>query len=174
MTDDEPWLTPEQQQAWRHWIALSTALPAVLNRQLQDDSGLSLSDYDVLVALSETTDGRLRVSDLASAVGWERSRLSHHVRRMAGRGLVEREDCADDGRGAWITVTPQGASAIRDAAPGHARLVGELVFDDLDAEQLTVLESVLAAVRGRAAGVAVSRRDARGTRPSRPGPSASG
>ncbi|MEO9325184.1 MarR family transcriptional regulator [Nocardioides sp. C4-1] len=173
MTVDEPWLSPEQQQAWRHWIALSTALPAVLNRQLQEDSGLSLSDYDVLVALSETTDGRLRVSDLAAAVGWERSRLSHHVRRMAGRGLVEREECADDGRGAWITMTSRGTTAIREAAPAHARLVGQLVFDDLDDDELAVLETVLAGVRERAGGAALSRRGARGTRPSRPGPTGS-
>ncbi|MDO9397139.1 MAG: MarR family transcriptional regulator, partial [Herbiconiux sp.] len=88
MTDDDPWLSDDQQHAWRHWIALSTALPAALNRQLQEGSGLSLTDYDVLVALSEIPRGRLRVGDLASALGWERSRVSHHVRRMEGRGLV--------------------------------------------------------------------------------------
>ncbi|WP_148615028.1 MarR family winged helix-turn-helix transcriptional regulator [Nocardioides rubriscoriae] len=148
MTQDSPWLSAAQQQAWRHWIALGTSLPAALNRALQE-SGLSLSDYDVLVALSEADDRRLRVGDLAARLAWERSRLSHHLRRMEGRGLVAREECTDDGRGAWSVVTAAGLAAIRTAAPAHARLVRELVFDDLTTAELAVLTDVLAGVRRR-------------------------
>lgn len=171
LPDDRPWLSADQQRAWRHWIALGTALPAVLNRQLQDDSGLSLSDYDVLVALSETPGGRLRVSDLAEALHWERSRLSHHVRRMAGRNLVDREECEDDGRGSWVVVTGHGRDAIGRAAPGHAALVKDLVFDDLTTEELAVLEKVLDGVRVRVGDL--SRPGAPGTRRWRPDPTAS-
>ncbi|WP_211348764.1 MarR family winged helix-turn-helix transcriptional regulator [Nocardioides litoris] len=146
MTDDEPWLSPDQQRAWRHWVALGTALPTALNRQLQEDSGLSLSDYDVLVALTEAPDGRLRVGDLASSLGWERSRCSHHVRRMAGRGLLDKTDHADDGRGAWVVVTDAGCAAIDRAAPGHARLVRDLVFADLSPAEVDVLQRALGAV----------------------------
>lgn len=170
-TQDSPWLSAAQQQAWRHWIALGTTLPAALNRALQE-SGLSLSDYDVLVALSEADDDRLRVGDLATALGWERSRLSHHLRRMEARGLVAREECADDGRGAWSVVTPDGVEAIRAAAPSHARLVRELVFDDLTHDELAVLTDVLGGVRRRVEG-RVSQPAAPGTRRSRPAPTAS-
>jgi DNA-binding MarR family transcriptional regulator len=149
MSDEDTWLSEDQQHAWRHWIAISTALPAALNRQLQEGSGLSLTDYDVLVALTEVPGGRLRVGDLASALGWERSRVSHHVRRMERRALVGREDCVDDGRGAWVVVTGSGREAIRGAAPAHARLVRDLVFDDLDPAELAVLGRVLGGVRRR-------------------------
>lgn len=151
MTQDSPWLSADQQRAWRHWIALGTALPATLNRQLQDSSGLSLSDYDVLVALTETADGRRRAGDLARSLGWERSRLSHHARRMEGRGLVAREECADDGRGAWVVVTTAGSEAMAQAAPDHARLVRALVFDDLSPADLAAFERVLAGVAERLA-----------------------
>ena len=149
MTQDSPWLSGAQQEAWRHWIALGTALPAALNRQLQESSGLSLSDYDVLVALSEAPEHRMRIGDLAAGLSWERSRLSHHLRRMEGRDLVTREECEDDGRGAWAVVTTHGLDAIADAAPGHARLVREVVFDDLGADELAVLTRVLDGVRRR-------------------------
>jgi DNA-binding MarR family transcriptional regulator len=176
MTQEDPWLSAAQQQAWRHWIALGTALPAALNRGLQE-SGLSLGDYDVLVALSEADDHRLRVGDLAAALVWERSRLSHHLRRMEARGLVTREECADDGRGAWSVVSDHGLAAIAAAAPSHARLVRELVLDDLTEHELGVLTDVLAGVRRRVEGWqpagAVSPRGARGTRRSRPAPTAS-
>ncbi|WP_137293511.1 MarR family winged helix-turn-helix transcriptional regulator [Nocardioides dongxiaopingii] len=150
--DDDGWLSPAQQRAWRHWVALGTALPARLTRQLHEESGLSLADYDVLVALSEAPDARLRVGDLAAAAGWERSRLSHHLRRMGGRDLVAREECADDGRGAWAVLTPTGRDALDRAAPGHVRSVRELVFADLDEAELAVLERVLRGVLERTRG----------------------
>lgn len=146
---DDPWLSPDQQRAWRHWIALGNLLPAVLNRQLQSRFGLSLADYEVLVCLTEAPEGRLRAGDLAAAIVWERSRLSHHVRRMEQRHLVAREECADDGRGSWVVVTETGRTAIEQAAPAHASLVRELVFDGLDADGLASLETVLAGVRTR-------------------------
>jgi DNA-binding MarR family transcriptional regulator len=151
MTSDKPWLSPAQQRVWRRWIALTGELPAVLNRGLQA-SGLSISDYDVLVALSETPDQRLRAGDLATAIAWERSRLSHHVRRMVARDLVAREECEDDGRGAWVVLTDAGRDAIAQSAPGHAALVRELVFDDLTDAELDVLERVLGGVLDRTRG----------------------
>src|SRR5919112_1306317 len=131
MTDDSPWLDDDQQRLWRRWVALSSELPAALHRQLQADSGLSLQDFEVLVRLTEVPDGRARVTDLANAAGWERSRLSHHIKRMQGRGLVQRQECCDDGRGAFVVLTPAGRTAIERAAPGHVRTVRELVFSGL-------------------------------------------
>ena len=112
---------------------MGSRLPAALNRQLQRDSDLSLQDFDVLVQLTDVDEGRVRVSALAAALGWERSRLSHHVTRMERRGLVAREECDDDGRGAFVVLTPAGRAAIERAAPGHVRTVRSLVFDALHA-----------------------------------------
>ena len=85
----------------------------------------------------------MRVTDLARALSWERSRVSHHVTRMERRGLVERSECRDDGRGAWVVLTEQGRSAIERAAPGHAATVRRLIFDDLTPEELTVMTGVI-------------------------------
>lgn len=148
MTSSSPWLTDAEQYAWRNWLAVSTQLPAMLHRQLQRDSALSLQDFEVLVHLTETGDHRARVSDLAGTLQWERSRLSHHIKRMETRGLVVREECPDDGRGAFVVLTDAGRVAIEAAAPEHARTVKDLVFSSLTKRELetftTATEKVLA------------------------------
>ncbi|SDS86817.1 DNA-binding transcriptional regulator, MarR family [Nocardioides scoriae] len=151
-TDETPWLGEDQQRVWRQWLAVTAALPAALNRQLQADSGLSLPDFDVLVQLSDHPQGRVRVSALADALQWERSRLSHHVKRMQARGLVEREECDDDGRGWFVVLTPRGRAVIAAAAPDHAREVRELVFDDLTPDELATLAGVTTKVMRRLTG----------------------
>ncbi len=148
-TDDTPWLDDRQQQVWRAWLRVGSRLPAALNRQLQRDSELSLQDFDVLVQLTDVDEGRVRVSALAAALGWERSRLSHHVTRMERRGLVAREECDDDGRGAFVVLTPTGRAAIERAAPGHVRTVRSLVFDALSPAEVDALGDALATVLGR-------------------------
>lgn len=137
------WLSQDQQRVWRLWIALRAQLPATLNRQLQEESGLSLQDFDVLVRLTDTPDGRCRSGELALALQWERSRVSHHIKRMEARGLVEREECEEDKRGAYVHITPQGRTAIAAAAPQHVGLVHHLMFDDIAADELSAVESYL-------------------------------
>jgi DNA-binding MarR family transcriptional regulator len=85
----------------------------------------------------------VRVSDLATQMLWERSRLSHHVTRMERRGMVERAECVEDGRGAFVAITPAGRAAIEQAAPGHVRTVRRLVFDALTAEELRTLSTLV-------------------------------
>ncbi|MEV6596331.1 MarR family transcriptional regulator [Actinoplanes sp. NPDC051346] len=136
------WLTDEQQRAWRAYLGMQARLTAELNRQLQAESGLSLSDYDVLVKLTDAAGGRLRPYELQRALEWEQSRLSHHLGRMQRRGLVARQDCDDDGRGSYIVVTDAGRDAIASAAPGHVNTVRRLFFDHLDAEQVRVVEQL--------------------------------
>ncbi|MCV7368827.1 winged helix-turn-helix transcriptional regulator [Mycolicibacterium duvalii] len=118
-------------------------------RQLQSDCGLSLSDYDVLVVLSER--GPMRITDLARLIGWEQSRLSHQLRRMRERGLTERHGDADDRRGATVTITTAGAAALSAAAPGHAELVRSVMFDGLSARQQRVFGAVLETILHRLA-----------------------
>lgn len=139
MDDQSLWLTPKQQRVWRDWLAVSAQLPVALHRRLQADSGLSLQDFAVLVYLTDNDDGRVRISQLAKALSWERSRFSHHYKRMESRGLITREECPDDARGAFIVLTPAGRDAIERAAPGHARVVRDLVFDSLSDEELEVV-----------------------------------
>jgi len=139
MENESPWLSEKQQRVWRVWLAINAQLPAALHKQLQEDSGLSLPDFDVLVQLTDTAEGKVRVTDLANALGWERSRLSHHVKRMEGRGLVKRVECLDDGRGAFVVLTPAGRDATERAAPEHARTVRHLVFDSLTDEELEAM-----------------------------------
>lgn len=149
MVAESPWLSADAQQLWRRWLRLNATLPGALHRELQADAGLSLPDYEVLVHLSDNAEGRLRVTDLARELNWERSRASHHVTRMEGRGLVERSECLDDGRGAWVVITDQGRAAIERAAPGHARTVRRLIFDDLTPEELRVMTAVIGRVLSR-------------------------
>jgi DNA-binding MarR family transcriptional regulator len=151
VTGPSPWLDVDDLATWRSWLRLSTELPGALNRQLQATSDLTLQDYDVLVQLAEVPGGRLRISVLAQAVHWERSRLSHHVKRMEARGLVVREACDDDGRGNFVALTPAGSAALDQASPGHARAVRNLFFAGLAADekrQLRMLtEKMLTRVR---------------------------
>ncbi len=143
MTDATPWLDAEQQHTWRTLLAVNAQLSPALGRELQRGSELSLPDFDVLVQLTESDVGRIRVAGLATALQWERSRLSHHVKRMERRGLVQREECGDDGRGAWVVLTQVGREAIERAAPDHVRTVRRLVFDALSAEEVRALGAII-------------------------------
>ncbi|KAB8182855.1 MarR family winged helix-turn-helix transcriptional regulator [Microbispora catharanthi] len=143
------WLDPDEQRAWRAYLRMQGRLTARLNRQLQADSGLSLADYEVLVHLTDREEGRLRPYELQRDLQWEQSRLSHHLTRMQRRGLVRREECADDGRGAYVVITEEGRRAITAAAPGHVETVRRLFFDGLTREQVTALERLAADVLGR-------------------------
>ena len=105
-----------------------------INRQLQRDSDLSLADYHVLNALSMAPDYTLQVTDLAAIIGWERSRLSHHLRRLSQHGLTKRVPSKDDGRATDAVLTTKGMKVMVDAAPGHVRLVKKLFFEALPHE----------------------------------------
>ncbi|GAB2739268.1 MarR family transcriptional regulator [Salinifilum aidingensis] len=136
------WLDPREQHAWRRYLDMNARLTARLHRQLQADAGLSLSDFDVLVQLTDQNDPRMRIGELAEVLQWEKSRLSHHLARMQRRGLVVREECADDARGAYIALTDAGRAAIEQAAPAHVETVRSLVFDHLTAEEVDTLGTI--------------------------------
>ena len=140
------WLNTDEQRVWRTYVRMSSLLPAQLNRQLQQDSGLTLPEYEVLVQLSEAPGGRLRPFQICEALTWEQSRLSHQLTRMQHRGLVDREECEADGRGAFVVLTPAGAEAIAAAAPGHVATVRSLIFDRLTDAQRAAFEEACTAV----------------------------
>jgi DNA-binding MarR family transcriptional regulator len=136
------WLDATEQHAWRTFLRMQAQLTARLGRDLQVDSDLSLADYDVLVHLTDLDGGRRRILELARELDWEKSRMSHHLARMAKRGLIAREECPADGRGAFIVITPAGQAAIEAAAPRHVEAVRRLVFDVLSADQIALLATV--------------------------------
>src|SRR5215213_6469624 len=113
------WLNEREARAWRALQFMQMRLEGELARQLATESGLSYSDYVVLVALTDAADGSRRVFELARDLGWEKSRLSHHLTRMATRGLVKKKPCTADRRGANVVVTKRGRKQIEAAAPGH-------------------------------------------------------
>lgn len=136
------WLSDTEQQAWRSFLRMQAQLTTRLSRELQADSDLSIADYDVLVHLTDLEGGRRRILELARELDWEKSRMSHHLARMAKRGLIAREECPADGRGAFIAITPEGQAAIEAAAPRHVETVRRLVFDALTPEQVAALGAV--------------------------------
>ena len=136
-------LTAQEERVWRRWLTLNARLSATLHRELHDDAGLSMPDFEVLVHLTDSPAGRLRVTDLSRLLQWERSRVSHHVTRMESRRLVQRVECAEDGRGAFVVITPEGRAASEQAAPGHVYTVRRLVFDALSPEEFEALAAII-------------------------------
>jgi DNA-binding MarR family transcriptional regulator len=136
------WLDNRQAAVWQAYIHMNQHLYTTLEDQLTRDAGLSGADYKVLVPLSETPGGVLRARELCTEIGWDRSRLSHHVSRMEKRGLVAREECTADARGLMLRLTSSGRKAIQGAAPKHAESVQRYFFDLLSDEELTTLVSV--------------------------------
>ena len=136
------WLTEREQHAWRQFLLMQGELRNRIVSRLQRETGLSDSDYEVLVNLSEAPSGRLRPSEISGATRWEKSRISHHLTRMEARGLVERLPCPTDNRGALIGMTPAGRRAIEAAAPMHVRHVREAFIDVLTPAQLDALVEI--------------------------------
>ncbi|RNI06090.1 MULTISPECIES: MarR family winged helix-turn-helix transcriptional regulator [Micromonospora] len=137
---DEPrWLDEQENRAWRGYRRMRRLLDLELARELMQDAGLSEPDYDVLSDLSETPEQRLRLSELADRMLWSRSRLSHHISRMQQRGLVTREECATDGRGSVVVLTPAGRQAVEAAAPGHVAAVRRHLIDRLTPAEVAAL-----------------------------------
>ena len=134
-------------QVWREFIEAFEALRSEVASRLLAETALSAGDYVVLLALSEAPGERLRSSQLAEAVAWERSRLSHHLGRMERRGLIRREECTTDSRGAEVVLTADGAAAFRRATVPHLRAVRELFVDAFTPDQLDTIASVASTLR---------------------------
>ena len=146
------WLDEREARVWQAYRDVVRDLQSAFDRQLADDAGLSGADFALLAPLSESPEGVLRTRDLGLMVGWGRSRISHQVSRMQKRGLVVREDCADDARGSMVRLTPDGRAAIEAAAPEHVNTVRRLFFDPLSDEEVDLLggifERLLERIRG--------------------------
>jgi DNA-binding MarR family transcriptional regulator len=144
---DAQWLSAEHQRVWRNYIAATRMVESELERQLQRDSGLPTTYFEIMVSLSEAPDRTLRMSELAERSRFSRSRLSHAIARMEQQGWVERRGCPSDKRGAFAVLTEKGFATLDGAAPGHVAQVRSLLFDVLDEEQIAQLGEICAALR---------------------------
>ena len=139
-------LNANELRVSRGYIETSDRFRSLLAARLVADSGLSNGDYGVLLTLSEADGGHLRSSELADHMEWERSRLSHHLGRMESRGLVRRDPCATDSRGAEIVLTDEGASQFRRASAPHLRAIQDLFVKAFTPEQLAQVDDLIAAL----------------------------
>ena len=134
-----PWLSEYEDAAWRGFLALSRSMERAIDRQLQRDSELSCSEYQVLVPLSESKDGSMASRELLRHLNWERSRLSHMLSRMEKRDMVCRKPSPHDARGLIVEITGHGRRAINAAAPAHLAMVREAFVDQLSADDMQAL-----------------------------------
>lgn len=132
---------------WREYFETSQELHRLVGARLQSKSGLSNADYAVMVSLSEAERRTMRSSELAARIGWDRSRLSHHLGRMEKRGLIRRERCLDDSRGALIVLTDDGLRLYRHGSVPHLRDIRELFVDALTPQQIDAIGDATAALR---------------------------
>jgi DNA-binding MarR family transcriptional regulator len=142
VTADTRWLDNDEQATWRAFLTAQRLLFDRLERQLQRDAGLPHAYYEILVRLSEAPDRTLRMSQLADSSLSSRSRLSHAVARLEAAGWVRRRACAEDRRGAFAELTPEGLAKLEESAPGHVEAVRADLFDALDSDQQRVLREI--------------------------------
>lgn len=140
--EPESRLTEEELRAWRGYQRMSVGLASRLHRHLLEASGVSLPDYEVLTVLAGSSEDRLRAYELGTELQWEKSRLSHHLKRMETRGLVERVVCESDGRGLWVTLTSTGRAAWMKATQAHHDEVRRLMLSQLSPDHLALLAEI--------------------------------
>jgi DNA-binding MarR family transcriptional regulator len=135
------WLSPREDRAWRAFIHAHQQIEVHLSRRLQE-SGVSGADYEVLAVLSALDGDRMPAHALCKALSWEKSRLSHHVRRMQKDGLIRREPNPDDARSTLVCLLPAGRAAIEKAAPGHVTDVRRNFIDLFNPAELDMLATL--------------------------------
>ncbi len=129
--------------AWRTFLQAHARVVRELERELQAEQGLALTDYDVLVQLSAVEGRRLRMSELADRLLLSRSGVTRLVDRLVSAGMVERVSCDDDRRGQWAALTDAGLRRLREASPTHLRGIAEHFLDRLSADELRSLQESL-------------------------------
>ncbi|GAB6900522.1 MarR family winged helix-turn-helix transcriptional regulator [Kineosporia succinea] len=146
---DDTWLSEAEQGAWRAYLDSTRMLFAALDRQLAADSDLTLTDYDLLVRLSEAPDGKLRMRELADLTLSTRSGVTRAVTRAEQAGWVRRVECEEDRRGMNAELTDAGRAKLAASAPGHVRAVREMLINQLTPEQLGQLTEIGLRVQGK-------------------------
>lgn len=143
------WLSQEQQHAWRAYIMGTQLLLDRLDRDLRAEFGISMTEYEILVRLSESPGRRMRMALLADALCHSRSRVTHTVARMEKAGLLDRSAAMDDGRGVEAVMTEEGYALLVEAAPGHVEGVRRNLVDIADPDDYDAMGRVMNQVSDR-------------------------
>lgn len=141
--DETRWLSDTEQELWQIIREFLWQFPSAMDRQLTQDANMQTGEYSVLAAISECPGSSYRPADIAETLRWDRSRLSHLLRRMESKGLISRHSDENDRRGQQIQLTELGWQTIREAAPSHVTFVREMLFDSLEPEESRALRSAL-------------------------------
>lgn len=143
------WLDATEQRDWRAYVDGSVRLTEIMDRDLKAKHGLSVSEYEILVRLSEAPEHRLRMAELAANASQSRSRLSHTCSRLESKGLVMRDTCPGDKRGVFAILTPEGYAALERAARDHVETVRSYFIDVIDPADLAAIGRAFTAVMKR-------------------------
>jgi DNA-binding MarR family transcriptional regulator len=143
---DQRWLSDEEQRAWSAYVLASRVVNRAVDRDLKLSHDLISDDFSVLELLAEQPEGRMRFGELAAQLHFPKAHLTYRFQRLESQGLVARERCEDDGRGAYARITIEGHDMLRSAAPVHVESVRRHLFDHLDPELVAQLESAMSAV----------------------------
>jgi DNA-binding MarR family transcriptional regulator len=138
--------TMVQEQAWNGYQQMRVRLGERISRELARETGLSEADFEILSALIESDDESVRSIALRCGLQWEKSRLSHQLRRMEQRGLVSREACFEDNRGSMVRITPLGRELAHKAKAVHEQTLQRYFFDALNENQLHALDEIAGTV----------------------------
>lgn len=143
------WLDAAQQRDWRAYVEGNIRLHDIMDRELKAQHGLSGSEYEILVRLSEAPDRRMRMAELAGLASQSRSRLSHTCSRLESKGLVRRDNCPGDKRGVYAHLTDEGFATLERAARDHVTTVREYFIDLIDPADLAAIGRAFSAVARR-------------------------
>ena len=148
------WLNEREMRAWQAFLVAGALVGRRVEQQLKDEAGLSHLQYEVLIRLSASADGELRMSELADSVLSSKSGLTYQIGQLEKAGLVRRRTCEFDVRGVYACLTEAGRAKLVEVAPGHVAAVREYLIDVLDGEQLDHLAEALEAVADQAGSTA--------------------
>jgi DNA-binding MarR family transcriptional regulator len=146
------WLDEREMRAWHAFLGAAALVGRRVEQQLKDQAGLSHLQYEVLVRLSATDAGELRMTELADHVLSSKSGLTYQIGQLEKAGLVRRRTCDWDVRGVFACLTDAGRAKLAEVAPGHLATVREFMIDALEPEQLVHLAEALEQVAERAGG----------------------
>lgn len=139
-------LDVDEEPVWRDLARFFVVAPRLLDDDLQRGAGLSLSEYTVLMNLSEAPDSRLRISELAGRAYLSGSRMTRLVDQLASNGYVEKSRSSADRRGIDVTLTECGSYRLSSAYPTHLASVRRRIMDQIDRAALGDFGRAIAAV----------------------------
>jgi DNA-binding MarR family transcriptional regulator len=146
MTTPVPGLDREEDALWRSLVEVLVRVPRVLDDHFNREASVGMSEYSVLVALSEAPEGELRMGELAEATALSRSRTSRLVDDLVRDSLVTRRKSEHDGRSALAAITPEGLAVLAAAYPGHLTRVRSLILDHVTRSEMRTMTQALSRI----------------------------